>query len=127
MDEHTDDEIEAARNALSDARILLDGGGTDGAVVNRLYYAAFHAAQAALYAVDEAPSSHAGVLSMFGEELVLAGEATREHGRLLNELYQYRERADYGYGTLDVDVSDLLDRTEQFVEDLSTLVTRLLE
>lgn len=85
MGDHIDAEVEAARNALSDARIILEGGGTDDAVVNRLYYAAFHAAQAALYAIGEAPSSHAGLLSLFGEELVLADEAPPEQGRLLNE------------------------------------------
>lgn len=124
MSEPIGAEFDAARNALSDARILIDGGGTDEAVVNRLYYAAFHAAQAALLSIDIEPSTHAGVLSLFGEKLVVKGEATPDQGRLLNELYQYRERADYGYDELEVSVLDLFERTERFVDDVSALVSR---
>lgn len=46
MDENAELELEQARDALADARVLLTGDGTDAGVVNRLYYAAFHAAQA---------------------------------------------------------------------------------
>jgi hypothetical protein len=43
------EELTKAREARTDATLLLERGGTDEGVVNRLYYAAFHAAQAALY------------------------------------------------------------------------------
>lgn len=46
-------ELERAREALADARVLLEGQGSDVGVLNRLYYAAFHGAQAALYARDK--------------------------------------------------------------------------
>lgn len=42
------EELVQARDALADALILRDGGGTPGAVINRLYYPTFHAAQAVL-------------------------------------------------------------------------------
>jgi predicted TIM-barrel enzyme len=42
-------EFSKAETAIEDAKTLREGGGSDGAIVNRLYYACFHAAQAALY------------------------------------------------------------------------------
>jgi uncharacterized protein (UPF0332 family) len=42
-------ETQQARDALADARVLQNGGGTDAGILNRLYYGTFHAAQAVLY------------------------------------------------------------------------------
>ncbi|WP_368410939.1 hypothetical protein [Halomarina pelagica] len=47
-------------------------------MVNRSYYAAFHAAQAVLYARGENPSSHGHVRRQFGQRVVLNGDASRE-------------------------------------------------
>ncbi|GAA0196830.1 hypothetical protein ACFFQF_32655 [Haladaptatus pallidirubidus] len=49
-EDYVGEELEQARTALTDAKILQEGRGSDTAVVNRLYYACFHAAQAVLYA-----------------------------------------------------------------------------
>ncbi len=49
-DGYVGEELEQAQTALADAKILQEGSGSDTAVVNRLYYACFHAAQAVLYA-----------------------------------------------------------------------------
>ena len=112
MDEFADEagrEANRARSALDDARVLFDGGGTDGGVINRLYYAAFHAAQAALYSRGENPSSHGHVRQLFGQHIVLEGDASRKDGRLLSMLYDYRWEADYGGDDLDVDVEEFVD------------------
>lgn len=87
-----------------------------------MYYATFHAAQAVLYARGENPSSHGHVRQEFGQNVVLAGDATREEGRLLGTLYDYRQQADYGRGVSGVNVGDLVDDVEEFVEHMSTLV-----
>jgi uncharacterized protein (UPF0332 family) len=55
------EELSKAREALRDADRLSDGGGSQQGIVNRLYYASFHAAQAALYDRGVAPSSHRAV------------------------------------------------------------------
>lgn len=44
MPEYVDEELAEARGALSDAQVLREGDGRDEAIVNRLYYACFHAA-----------------------------------------------------------------------------------
>lgn len=115
-------ELERARGALNDARVLLEGEGTDDGVVKRLYFAMFHAAQASLYDLGNNPSSHGQVRQQFGQEMVLAGHATREEGRLLGKLYDYRREADYGTGRPSVDMAALLDDIDAFVEKMEQFV-----
>ncbi|WP_158055613.1 HEPN domain-containing protein [Halorussus halophilus] len=123
--DYVTEELEQASTALADAEILEDGKGSDTAVVNRLYYACFHAAQAVLYAKGFDPTSHRGVSTLFGKEVVLKEEVPRDDGRFLSELWDYREQADYGYDTLDVDLTTLRARTETFVARMSDLVGEL--
>lgn len=121
MSDYAAEELREAKDALSDAEVLRNGG-TDKAIVNRLYYACFHAAQAVLYSKGIEPTSHRGVLMLFGREVVQAGEASEDDGRFLNEMWDYREQADYGYDRLDVNTDALFGRTEAFVERMEGLV-----
>ncbi len=57
---YVEEELAKAQQALNDAEQLASGGSDEG-VVNRLYYAAFHAAQAALYDRGIEPSSHVAI------------------------------------------------------------------
>jgi uncharacterized protein (UPF0332 family) len=116
------EELAKAHEALADAETLLDGGGSTEGIVNRLYYAAFHAAQAILYARDIEPASHGGVRNRFGEELVLGGPAARDQGRLLTTLADLRQQADYGHGPISADVGELHERTRAFVDAMADLV-----
>lgn len=95
---------------------------SDEAVVARLYYACFHAANAVLYDRGVEPTSHRGRISQFGQELVVDGPVPRDDGRFLNRLKDLRERADYGYDPIDEDVDELFERAETFVSDLESLV-----
>jgi uncharacterized protein (UPF0332 family) len=58
---------------------------------------------------------HGGVLSLFGSEVVVEGDASREQGRFLNDLSALRKQADYGYESVDEDIEELLERTAAFV------------
>lgn len=116
------EELEKAHAALDDARTMLQAGVSDEAIVNRLYYACFHSANAALYDRGFEPSTHKGTISLFGQELVLEGPIARERGQFLNRLRDYREQADYGHDPVDADVESLLEQSETFVEELSELV-----
>jgi len=115
-------ELEQARRALHDAQVLFDSGGSDAGTLNRLYYAVFHAAQAALYARGENPSSHGHVRQQFGQQLVLNGDASREEGRLLSTLYDYRQEADYGGEISDVNVEPFIEDVEEFITHMDRLV-----
>ena len=120
--EATADQLRQAQQALADATGAYEAGLSDAVVVNRLYYACFHAAQAVLYDRGLEPESHGGVLSLFGSEVVVEGAATREQGRFLNDLSAFRKQADYEYGPVDADVDDLLEKTESFVDSMAALV-----
>jgi uncharacterized protein (UPF0332 family) len=58
---------------------------------------------------------------LFGSELVVGGDASREDGRFLNDLAELRKQADYGYGTIDKDIDSLLTRTRHFVSKMESL------
>lgn len=116
-----EDQLRQARQALSDAEGARNAELSDAVVVNRLYYACFHAAQAALYDRGHDPTTHGGVLTLFGSEIVSEGDASRTDGRFLNDLGELRQQADYGYGTIDEDVDALLARTRQFVSEMESL------
>jgi uncharacterized protein (UPF0332 family) len=95
MSEDTDpvrDQLRQAHRALDDAVGAREADLSDTVVVNRLYYACFHAAQAVLYERDVEPRSHGGVLSQFGSEVVTEGDASRERGRFLNDLSTFERR-----------------------------------
>lgn len=62
------EELSEARRALADAERPVEVGGSSEGIVNRLYYASFHAAQAALYVQGVDPGSHGAVRNRFGEE-----------------------------------------------------------
>lgn len=115
-------ELELARDALQDARLLLTADGTASGVLNRLYYAVFHGAQAVLYARGVSATSHGQVRQQFGQHVVLEGDATREDGRLLGTLYDYRREADYSGSLPDVELERLLAEVETFVDRMATLI-----
>lgn len=115
-------ELRQAREALADARLLREGGGSVDGVVNRLYYACFHGARAVLYDRGEEPSSHAGVRRAFGQEVVLAGDVPREFGRLLSDLTDLRATADYEGVSPEVDVTELADEVDSLMDGVARLV-----
>lgn len=105
-----------AEQALADARTAHDAGVSKATVVNRLYYACFHAAQAALYDRGFDPGSHGGVRTLFGRELVRDGSVDRDHGRFLNDIETYRRRVDYGSGEVERGTEALIDATVVFLD-----------
>ncbi|WP_436906939.1 HEPN domain-containing protein [Halosimplex marinum] len=122
MSDEVTSQLRQAREALDDATGARQADLSDTVVVNRLYYACFHAAQAVLYDRGHEPESHGGVLSLFGSEVVAAGDADRERGRFLNDLSTLRKQADYGYGEIEEDIDRLVDETEAFVAVMDRLV-----
>lgn len=79
--------------------------------------------QAVLYNRGFEPTSHGGVLSLFGSEVIAGGDAPRRDGRFFSQLSELRQQADYGYDELDEDVDALLSRTQQLVDDMEALCT----
>lgn len=86
--------LERCSEELAAAR-LLAGKGFEAQAVSRAYFAAFFAAEAALLALGETRSKHAGIVSAFVYLLVRDGQVDEEIGRLLRSLFERRNEADY--------------------------------
>lgn len=107
--------FETAEQMLADARTAHEVDISTATVVNRLYYACFHPARAALYDRGFHPRSHGRVQTLFGRELVQSGDVEREFGRFLNDMATYRRRVDYGSGSVERETEELLERTGAFL------------
>lgn len=109
--------LEQARETLADARTLLEASRTPRSIVNRAYYAMFHAVLALLQNVGMASSKHAGVISLFDKEFVHSGAFPTEMSRSLHRAFDERHESDYE--TIKTatreDAVELLAEAEQFV------------
>lgn len=86
--------IEKARECLDSARDEKAAGrGTFS--VNRLYYACFYAASAALLSRGLEFKKHSGVRASFHQNLVKTGMVSLSDGELYDELFDARQRGDY--------------------------------
>jgi uncharacterized protein (UPF0332 family) len=108
-----------AAHACASARLLLQSDDLDGAC-NRAYYAMFHAARAALIAV-EAPDmggkTHSGLIAAFGLHLVKNGPLPVELGRSFNHVEHVRVIADYRDEAVSAgDVRAVIEQAETFVD-----------
>jgi len=86
--------LDRGRQELLAARALLDGGFPSQALT-RAYFAAFHAASAALLAVGETPSTPAGVLAAFNRRVVQDDHLDPDHARALRRLFEDRNDVEY--------------------------------
>lgn len=118
-----------AERTLTAARLLLDGGNTEGAC-NRAYYAMYYAAQAALLAAGIAEpengyKSHHGLISAFGKHLVLGGQVDQALGRSINKVQHFRQLADYTGDSFPLeDAAWAVEQAEAFVVEMRLRVMK---
>lgn len=86
--------LDRAREALAEARLLLEQGHTN-TFVNRLYYACFYAVSALLLSRDLSSSKHSGLRSLFHQNFVKTGAVSAELGKSYDKLYDNRQKGDY--------------------------------
>lgn len=115
-------ELSKARRALADAKKAEAAGISKATIVTRLYYACFHAAQAALYARGLNPQSHGQVQTWLGGELIEPGAVPREWGRFLNDMGTYRRRVEYGSGGVEREIDELILRTGSFLDAMREVI-----
>jgi len=87
--------LEQARNALNDARILLDHNGSSQSIVNRAYYGMFYSALALLQKLGSIPSRHTGVISTFDREFYHKGIFPKRLSKAFHEAFDLRQTSDY--------------------------------
>ena len=84
---------------LREMEVLFHKGFYNGAV-DRAYYAAFHAATAALLSKELEFARHATVIAHFGREFAKTGLFDAKHHQTLIEAFNLRQKADYDYTTV---------------------------
>lgn len=121
MSENHNEQIRAlqekSKQALSDAKFLLENGSVE-ASINRGYYAVFQIARAALLTKEESPDTHSGVIRRFGYHFVRTGQVPDDVGDTLTTAQSMRGRADYeAPADLDQeDATNLVEDVRQFLE-----------
>ncbi len=115
--------LEKAHQALSDARYLQADARAD-AAISRAYYAALHAARAALLSLGETPRTHHGVHTRFAFHFVATGRLERDVGDILTLSARERERSDYEALTVfDARAAaDLIADVETFVQTVEAII-----
>ena len=84
-----------AHVALQEADVLIEQRHFNGAM-NRVYYAAFYAARAALATRRLDSSRHSGVIALFQEHFVRTGIVPTDAARALPRAFEKRQTSDYG-------------------------------
>jgi len=77
--------------------------------VNRYYYSLYYAVSALLLSEDIETKTHKGVISEFNRLMVRSGNFSKEEGRLLTKVFQWRTKGDYD------------DDEDYTVEDVETI------
>lgn len=114
MTDPSDDGIARARRELAAAQLLVTNG-FGAQAVSRAYFGAFYAAEAALSSIDEVRSKHSGVVSAFGQLLVVQHGVDESAGRLLRSLFERRSQADYELGLVPIEEAGLAVSDASFV------------
>ncbi len=92
--EYVNYRIESARKTFEAAKILAENGFWN-STVNRLYYSLFYAVNALLVLNEIQTKSHASTKSQFSLHFVKTGRFDKKYGRLLSQLYDWRQKGDY--------------------------------
>jgi uncharacterized protein (UPF0332 family) len=116
-------QLDQAARSLRSSRVLLADDDANGAM-NRLYYALYHAACAALIARSiDIPKSHSGLIARFGATFVKTGEFPVHLGKLLNQVEHERLSADYTGDRLDGSgLPGLISQGEAFIAAIQATI-----
>lgn len=118
-------EIELAEMFLSDARILLNAGGSPKSVMNRIYYSVFHSSKAVLIKQGFEPKTHKGTINLFWNEIARKGLCSLDSAKFLARAFKEREEADYEPLTAisEEKVRDFLEKAGLFLEEMKNIIS----
>lgn len=89
-------------------------------LVNRMYYAAFHAVNALLIHNSMRVHTHKGALITFNKDFIRTGKFSIEEGHLFSQLEGMRERGDYN---CFIDATE--DEVVPLIEPLKALIAKI--
>ena len=115
--------ITSAYNTLDAANLLIENGFWNSAV-NRMYYALFYSVNALLVKNKIQTKSHSSTRSQFSLYFVKTGILNKKYGKLLSELYDWRQKGDYE-NIFDYDkesVVPLIPRVKEMIDTIDNLL-----
>ncbi len=115
--------LERADETLEEAKILAQTKHWN-TVANRLYYACYYAILAFFANENMNPSTHAGVKTLFNQQLVKTNRVEISVGRTYNELFNKRQEGDYAdfQKFTEEDITPLIEQTEVFIDKVKKLI-----
>ncbi|GAB4326485.1 MAG: HEPN domain-containing protein [Bacteroidales bacterium] len=109
--------IKSAHKTYNAAKVLAENGFWNSAV-NRLYYSVFYAVNALLVANEIITKSHSATKGQFSLHFVKTGKIDRKYGKLLSDLFDWRQKGDY---------ENIFDYNESSVKSLFEPVKEMIE
>lgn len=93
--EYVNYRLKSAYSTFDAAKILAENNFYNSAI-NRLYYSLYYAVNALLVLNEIQTKSHSATKSKFSLHFIKTGTFERKYGLLLSELFDWRQKADYG-------------------------------
>ena len=87
--------LQQASEALADAWLLFEQGGSVRSVINRAYYGMFYSVLALLIDVGKGASKHSGVIALFDQYFAKLGKFPIEISKAIHKAFDLRQMADY--------------------------------
>jgi len=115
--EYVNYRIQTAYQTFEAAKVLSDNGFWNSAV-NRLYYSLFYAVNALLVFNKIQTKSHSSTKSQFSLHFIKSGKLDKKYGRLLSELFDWRQKGDY---------ENIFDYKQEIVLPLFPQVREMIE
>lgn len=125
QEERVQKALARSQETVREMELLLEQDFYHGAV-DRAYYAAFHAATAALLSRGLEFSRHSAVIAHFGKELAKPGLIDAQHHQALIEAFNLRQKADYDYtATIDPPTAEhIVAHSRAVVDAVEALLTQ---
>ncbi len=92
---------------------------------SRMYYACSYAVGALLKKNRISVSTHSGIIQMVGQHFILTGKIRKELGKHYSELFEKRQRGDYGdlFNFDEETISRLYGPSVELINTIEVLIT----
>ena len=123
--DYIDYRIASAKETLNAAHSLARDKHWN-SVINRLYYVCFYAISALLFKNEINAHSHSGLKHQFSLHFIKTSKLDKKFGKLLTELYDWRQKGDYD-NIFDYDsesVKPLFESVLDMINQINTEIKR---
>ena len=125
QDDYIKYRFERAWKTFEDAKSLANLKSWNSSM-NRLYYACFYAVLALFSKNNINSHTHSGAKTQLSLHFVKTGLLSKEFGMLYGDLFDFRQKGDYGdfFDFEDQHVTPLIPRVEEFLKIIETLIKK---